>query len=121
MIIAVAALLLSGGVFMKANQQKIGFTANELLLENLTAVSDPAMPTGFAVSGRRAVPDDPAGTCGIVGSKERPYPLQGYDYRGPDCHISYKEIQNRQENWRRHGYSISWCCDSCKDTWYCPN
>ena len=120
LIAAAAALLLSGGVFWKATTQKIEVLTNELLFENLTAITDPAMLTGFAVAGRRAAGPEP-GTCGLVGSKERPYPLQGYDYRGPDCHISYKEIQNRQENWRRHGYSISWCCDSCKDTWYCPN
>ena len=118
MIIAVAALLLSGGVFMKANQQKIGFTANELLLENLTAVSDPAMPTGFAVSGRRAV--DESGTCGIVGSKY----VEGSTepiWKSPVCHISMKEVDRYIKDWKRENYSISWCCDSCKDTWYCPN
>ena len=118
---AVAALLLSGGVFMEAyNAQRIGLPTNDLLLENLTAITDPAMPTGFAVSGRRAVEQD-EGTCGLVAFKEETYPNYGYRYKAPECGHSLDYINKRADYWRRNNYSINYCCDSCKDTWYCGN
>ena len=118
---AAAALLISGGVFMKAyNAQKLGLPTNDLLLENLTAFSDPSsVRSNLIVTGRKD--DSDSGTCGIVGFKEEKGPNQGYTYKDPICNKSFKAIYEKEGEWKRDGWSINYCCDSCKDTWYCGN
>lgn len=102
LIAAATALLLSGGVFIKANQQNIGVLANELLLENLTAFSDPAPRSGFVVTGRWC-----SGTCGV-----------GIGNSGICC-ISYTDAQGIYQSKREERTDVHWCCDSCHSTAYC--
>lgn len=104
LIAAAAALLLSGGVFVKTNQQNRGVFANEILLENLTAFSDPGGPgrSGFHVTGRWC-----HGTCGV-----------GIGYSGTCC-ISYTDAQGLFQSLSKDHTDVHWCCDSCHSTAYC--
>jgi hypothetical protein len=95
LIAIAAALLLSGGVFMKVNN-----TNDSLLDENIEAFTED--------------PEQGSGTCGyIVYFGDGPY-----DYF-KDCNLPYEAAYGTYSRYSSYQYRANWCCDSCKNTGYC--
>ncbi|MBO7478804.1 MAG: hypothetical protein J6U04_12840 [Salinivirgaceae bacterium] len=97
---ATAALLLSGGVFMKSN------IINETLSENIQAFTQEGnYPYDYE--------DWSSGTCGYYANL-----IAGTEV----CCNCSKDHALSSYNWYSwHGYTSYWCCDSCKNTFYCGN
>ncbi|MBO7478805.1 MAG: hypothetical protein J6U04_12845 [Salinivirgaceae bacterium] len=91
LIAAAVALLMSGGVFMKTN------SINETLSENIQAFSE-----GGGSSG----------TCGYYINYGSGTEVLCMTSKA----IAY-ECWYRAKYWG--GYTSYWCCDSCKNTFYC--
>jgi len=91
LIAAAAALLLSGGVFVKVNN-----TNNILLEENIEAFSENGGSSG---------------TCGY-------WTNIGWDVKG--CGLSKDIALTAYNYYSSRGFTSYWCCDSCKSTFYCP-